>query len=308
MAKKKKKRSAKANGAKSSMDSRPSDDGRFELSEASIDEAIDGAAAEEPTPTPTPVSLSAEGKAMFVEAMNRSTGSLTNPGDNADAHCQLGTMLTSARFSDDERAERSFLAAINSDPGHIEAHLNLGELLAKRSDTKGAEAAFRAAIRADPNQARGWTRLGRLLFENKFDHDGAEAAFRAAVKADPNSYSALFELGHLLHRVRNDLDGAESAYCAALLACPGHASAHHCLADLLNEREPAEYELSCRVMEMLDDWRAGEHRPSNALVQTPSQVCHQPSIQRSQYPRMPTSTCPHPCPSAARASRVAECC
>ena len=69
-----------------------------------------------------------------------------------------------------------------------------------RSD--GAEAAYRAAIAADPGHIDAHTNLGFLLENERKDFDGAEAAYRAAIAADPEHALAHNNLSSLLAHVR----------------------------------------------------------------------------------------------------------
>ena len=87
-----------------------------------------------------------------------------------------------------------------------------------RGDLDGAEAAYRAAIAADPGHANAHSNLGFLLHQERKDFDGAEAAYRAAIAADPGNADAHYILGLLLElRAKTtEKSGGDLAKAAAL--------------------------------------------------------------------------------------------
>ena len=75
-------------------------------------------------------------------------------------------------------------AALELDPGHADAHLNLGRLLHEGGDLAGAEAQYRAALEADPSSARALYNLG-VAMEDQGRR--AEALRRTrALRLDPD--------------------------------------------------------------------------------------------------------------------------
>jgi tetratricopeptide (TPR) repeat protein len=95
-----------------------------------------------------------------------------------------------------EKARGAYRRAIALDPGHAEAHLNLGRLLHEVGDLAGAESHYRQACAARPESALAAFNLGVAL-EDKGDAREAMAAYRRALKLDGEIAEAHFNLGRL---------------------------------------------------------------------------------------------------------------
>jgi tetratricopeptide (TPR) repeat protein len=95
-----------------------------------------------------------------------------------------------------EKARTAYRRAIALDPGHAEAHLNLGRLLHEVGDLAGAESHYRQACAARPESALAAFNLGVAL-EDKGDAREAMAAYRRALKLDADIAEAHFNLGRL---------------------------------------------------------------------------------------------------------------
>jgi len=87
-----------------------------------------------------------------------------------------------------------------------------------RQDFDGAEAAYRAALAADPGHANAHSNLGFLLQNVRQDFDGAEAAYRAAIAADPRHANAHINLGVLFaeHAEKSEESGGDLSDIVAL--------------------------------------------------------------------------------------------
>lgn len=86
--------------------------------------------------------------------------------------------------------------ALEADPAHAEAHLNLGRLLHEEGALDEAESHYRAARRADPAYARASYNLGVAL-EDQGRAPEAMEAYRAALAADAELAVAHFNLSRL---------------------------------------------------------------------------------------------------------------
>jgi tetratricopeptide (TPR) repeat protein len=95
-----------------------------------------------------------------------------------------------------EKALAAYRRAIALDPGHAEAHLNLGRLLHERGDLEGAESHYRQACAAQPENALAAFNLGVALEDRGAARD-AVATYRRALKLDPALAAAHFNLGRL---------------------------------------------------------------------------------------------------------------
>ena len=95
-----------------------------------------------------------------------------------------------------EKARSAYRRAIALDPGHAEAHLNLGRLLHEKGDVAAAESHYRQACAARPDSALAAFNLGVAL-EDMGRGSEALNVYRRAVKLDPEHAEAHFNLGRL---------------------------------------------------------------------------------------------------------------
>ncbi len=95
-----------------------------------------------------------------------------------------------------ERAREAYERALALDPGHAEAHLNLGRLLHEAGAVVEAEAHYRTALASDPASARAFYNLGVAL-EDQGRRPGAVEAYEAALRLDPELAVAHFNLSRL---------------------------------------------------------------------------------------------------------------
>jgi tetratricopeptide (TPR) repeat protein len=103
---------------------------------------------------------------------------------------------------DPERATAAYRSALDLDPAHADAHLNLGRLLHEGGQLKEAEVHYRAATKADLGGASAHFNLGVVL-EDQGRHAAALAAYREAIRLDQGLSSAHFNLSRL-HEARGD--------------------------------------------------------------------------------------------------------
>jgi tetratricopeptide (TPR) repeat protein len=97
-----------------------------------------------------------------------------------------------------------------------------------------ARDAYRRALELDPSHADAWVNLGRLLHEAG-DPRGAAQHYRRAIELRPDSAVALFNLGVALEDLRM-AEEAILAYRTALAADAGCADAHYNLAQIYEAR------------------------------------------------------------------------
>jgi tetratricopeptide (TPR) repeat protein len=100
----------------------------------------------------------------------------------------------------------------------------------EEADPRAARAAYERALDIDPGHAEALVNLGRLLHESG---DTARAAehYRRALEARPDDSTAAFNLGVALEDLGRRSD-AIAAYCHAIATDPGCADAHYNLSRL----------------------------------------------------------------------------
>jgi tetratricopeptide (TPR) repeat protein len=96
-----------------------------------------------------------------------------------------------------EGAELAYRRALGMEPGHPDAHLNLGRLLHEGGRLEEAEGHYRAAVAADPQSARAHYNLGVAL-EDLGRIDEAMDAYGDALRLDETLATAHFNLSRLL--------------------------------------------------------------------------------------------------------------
>lgn len=96
-------------------------------------------------------------------------------------------------------AAAAYRRALELEPGHAAARLNLGRLLHEHGDVAGAAAEYAAVLDVDPHDAAAAFNLGVAL-EDLGDGAAAVAAYRRALRLDPRHADAHFNLARLLER------------------------------------------------------------------------------------------------------------
>ncbi len=93
-------------------------------------------------------------------------------------------------------AAMAYRKALELDPGHVEANLNLGRLAHEEGDIAAAEMSYRRAIAADPRCAVAHYNLGVAL-QDRGDHEGAIDAYRMAIRVEPDYAEAHYNLARI---------------------------------------------------------------------------------------------------------------
>lgn len=119
---------------------------------------------------------------------------------SSDDWFQIGLECESvAAFAE---AKAAYRRAVEIDPSHDEAHINLGRLL--HADGRVADAAshYRQAVAAAPSNATAHYNLGVAL-QDMGRHEQAIEAYRQAVSVDPEFADAHYNLAQLYERSGN---------------------------------------------------------------------------------------------------------
>jgi len=124
------------------------------------------------------------------------------PDLTADQWCELGMDIEDASPLE---ARAAYHHALDLDPGHTIARINLGRLLHADGNHIGAEAHFRDAIRWDPECALAWYNLGVVL-EDLARPDDALPCYERAVELDAGFADAHWNLALLYERAGRHTD------------------------------------------------------------------------------------------------------
>ena len=127
----------------------------------------------------------------------RAVGPAELPGLSADEWSDLA-MEIEDRSPLEARA--AYHHALDLEPGHVIARINLGRLLHGDGNLVGAEAHFREAVRYEPDCALGWYNLGVVL-EDACRPADALPCYEAAVRADDALADAHWNLSLLYERI-----------------------------------------------------------------------------------------------------------
>jgi tetratricopeptide (TPR) repeat protein len=98
-----------------------------------------------------------------------------------------------------EEARDAYRRALELDPRHADAHVNLGRLLHEHGELGSAEIQYRAALMTDPESSTAAFNLGVVL-EDLGRADEAVAVYERLLKVDPGCADAHFNLSRLYER------------------------------------------------------------------------------------------------------------
>lgn len=133
----------------------------------------------------------------------RDPGALAGEGPSAERWFERGSELEA---SDRAAARDAYRRALELDPAHADARVNLGNLLLEDGRAEAAVREYRQALEADPGHALAAFDLGVALEELERAAEAAEA-YRKALELDPGLADAHFNLAGVLERT-GDRGGA----------------------------------------------------------------------------------------------------
>ena len=133
-----------------------------------------------------------------------------------------------------DRAEEFYAIALEQDPEHRSARLNLGAVRLQRGDTDGATAVFVQVIDRYPDWTEGWLALGsaRRIAGQLAD---AERAHAHALSIDPQSFSARVQYAITLEQSQKFPEAEEQLH-AAISQHPNVGEPHFILGNVLRAR------------------------------------------------------------------------
>jgi tetratricopeptide (TPR) repeat protein len=107
--------------------------------------------------------------------------------------------------ADAEQAREAYERAIELDPNHASAHVNLGRLLHEAGDPRAAEPHYRAALEVRSDDATASYNLGVAL-EDMGKLPEALLEYQKAVRLEPNNADAHFNAASLAERLGRDAE------------------------------------------------------------------------------------------------------
>jgi len=97
-------------------------------------------------------------------------------------------------------AREAYEKAVESDPSHADAHVNLGRLFHEAGDPRGAERHYRRALECRPGDTTAAFNLGVALEDLGRLHEAVEA-YERVLKTDPSYEDAHYNAGRLYERL-----------------------------------------------------------------------------------------------------------
>jgi tetratricopeptide (TPR) repeat protein len=119
------------------------------------------------------------------------------PGLDAEDWFRLGGELERGA---PEQARESYRRALELDPGHVDARINLGRLLHEAREWQAAEKHYRMALAERPDDSTAWFNLAVVL-EDLGRRGEAITAYQDTIRVDPEYADAFFNLARLLEQI-----------------------------------------------------------------------------------------------------------
>jgi tetratricopeptide (TPR) repeat protein len=102
-------------------------------------------------------------------------------------------------------AALAYRRALELDPTHVEANLNLGRLAHEEGDLTAAEMCYRRALATDPQCTVAHYNLGVAL-QDRHDIEGAIDAYRIVIRIDPGYAEAHYNLARIFEGLGRTAD------------------------------------------------------------------------------------------------------
>jgi len=158
--------------------------------------ARDGAAAWIPESGQTLLDFHVAELCSDVAPIVRRAAPATHDVDSRRAAEDWYEMGCELEAHDSREALEAYRRAVDLDPRHVDAHVNVGRILHEAGDVHEAEAHYRAALALEPEDATAAYNLGVLL-EDVGRRTEATRAYLQAIQADPEYADAHYNLAHL---------------------------------------------------------------------------------------------------------------
>lgn len=140
-------------------------------------------------------------------ASNQEGQNLQDPKDKIRLYNEIKRAQGNSAEGKSEEAMAGLQRVLAEDPGIIEAHLTIGNMLFKSNDTQGARKSYQQALQLNADSAAALFGVASC-YEKEKNWDAAQAGFQRILQIDSRDSKALFHLG--------DIALAEKKFDAAL--------------------------------------------------------------------------------------------
>ncbi|MCG5055242.1 MAG: tetratricopeptide repeat protein [Myxococcales bacterium] len=145
-----------------------------------------------------PLALAREDSKPQASLGNRNVEPAQRPaGSSAQEHFERGCRLED---TDDTAAREAYQAAIELEPGHADAQINLGRLLHESGHPEAAQRHYRVALSVRPDDPTACFNLGVALEDTGHRAEAIEA-YEASIGIDPSNADAHYNLARLLEQL-----------------------------------------------------------------------------------------------------------
>jgi tetratricopeptide (TPR) repeat protein len=160
----------------------------------------DGALAWEPESGQALLDFDVAEFAARIEPLARRNAAAAHASETAlDAEDWYGVACDLEPF-DETEARRAYGRALELDPTHVDARLNLGRMLHESGDVKAAESHYRRALDYAREHPTAWFNLAVALEDLGRPPDALDA-YERALAADPDFADAHYNLGALCEKL-----------------------------------------------------------------------------------------------------------
>jgi DNA-binding transcriptional MerR regulator len=118
-------------------------------------------------------------------------------------------------------ARAAYHHALDIDPGHLIARINLGRLLHAEGNLAGAESHYREAVRHEPSSGLSWFNLGVLLEDTRRAEE-ALSCYETAVRVEAHFADAHYNLALLYEKVGRSREAVRHFSIYRRLSPRGH--------------------------------------------------------------------------------------
>lgn len=125
--------------------------------------------------------------------------------ETAEASSFIAAVSALEKISDPERAQSTYIAALNRWPGNLSAQIGVGNTAYRLHDLARAETAFRQAAQDHPDSVAAFNNLAQTLADQSRYEEAMEAARRAVSMGGPLLQTAQETLADIERRTKHSL-------------------------------------------------------------------------------------------------------